>query len=374
MKKITKYIRIFFCIFTLEILSGCTPEQPLISIYNVGNSIDVPQFVCCNSEHYYYYAEGSIYADDGRKICNMGKTFSNDISACIAVDDFYFYYYDTEHDMLVRIDLETGEEIVLERGVSVAELYSFKDGVFVSYLKGNRYFKYYSHDTVLSLYDNINENPASLESIGNLINDEYPVYIYKFDQYKLTVAKEDETPEILYISDGLGTEYSVFGQTSTYVVHNGIYELIDSTNYNYNGERCNYNFEAPYLENEEVIKPKMVSVMNDNIYTLYVSTLAPASGSIDQEILTEFNTETMDDEIIYQTEDNENIVNYSVEDNRLYILKNGKIYRKALDAPDEDGVEVCDIPKEYFDLGFEYIKGNLFIYDDAQKELIGIYK
>ena len=379
MGKMKKCIKILLGVLALGLMTGCY-RQPLVEIHNVGDSLDVSRYVCSNSKHYYYYTEGVVYADDGRKICNIEN---GDLSQ-IAADDFYFYYYNMENEMLVRVDLETGEKLVLERGIPVRKLYGFKEGVFVSDIKGDSYLKYYSRDKEFSIYDMIKNDAEALKQVDIMINDGCPVYVYEFEQYKITVEMQNGNLNMLNICDDSGTRYSNIIVCSTFVIHNGIYELLDCSGYNYNGRKYNYDSVTPLAENEKEIEPNTVSVVNDNIYALYVSTRRQGSNLIAQEVLTKFNMETKETETIYRIENAEDIayqgengeylVNYSVEDNRIYIMKNGKLYRKSFDHPKDEGTELCDIPKEYSELGFEYARGKLFIYDDCKMKLIGIYE
>ncbi|MGN0495849.1 MAG: hypothetical protein ACI4GW_06455 [Lachnospiraceae bacterium] len=373
MKKLINSIQIMVCLVVMISMCGCESSDSKIQIYNVDDTTVEYQFVCENDEHYYYYADGKIYAEDGQTLCKVNDNAGDpNVRITMAADGTDCYYCDSKQGTLLQINIQTGEKVELEKEISCISLYGFSDGVFASYDKGdNRYLKYYSRDTVVSVYDEIESNKKGLKEIQT--EYEEPLYIYEFNQYKILLQYHAEQPWLKNISDDEGKEYSEIA-TLTYVDGQDIYEFFTVSDYKYNGAVCNYDSKVSCSYYEKDVAPRMASIEGNDIYILHEFMENPLDETIAQQILTVFNTENKENKVLYQTEEDECIVNYSVEDNRLYILKNGKIYWKSLDDPTKKGERVCKVPKEHNFLGFEYVKGHLFIYDFLYEDLIGIYE
>ena len=366
-------IKLGICAIIMLSVWGCGTVTLGTSIYNVDDSAAEYQYVCENEKHFYYYTGGNLYKDDGKILCKVNDgTVEYNVKTTMAADNSNCYYCDLNQGVLMGIDVQSGEKVELETGISYICLYGFPEGVFALYDKGNsRYLKYYSQGTVISVYDEILSKKEELVKLQTTYN--VPFYSYQFDQYNILLQFHAGQPILKGICDNKGKAYSE-NVMLNYIDNQDIYEFLSIADYKCNGEECKYDANVSALNYEKDIKPQMASIQGENIFIMHEFVEDVFNNRADQQILTVFNLENKEYKVLYQTEENESIVNYSVQDNRLYTLKDGKVYEKTLDASSKKCKQVCKVSEDYSPLGFAYVKGRLFIYDYLQGELIGIYE
>ena len=378
MKKILGTFYKIVCLLSIVVsgvtVQGCTQRKDesgmKIHILNVDESIGPGQYVCSNSSHYYYYDNGDIYDDEGTIVCE----FSNGSSSKFAADDNFLYCYEESGKKLKRIDLKTFDSEVIKTGDSVGNMWGYPEGVFIGY--DDRDLNFYTKDNVYTIYSGEDSRKSPDVKVRELFDDgRTSWHCLIFKKYNILVRNlyYKENSYFAAVRDTSGKAQCVLGIPIYLEDNNTFYIFEDTYDYLRNYEDVDFLTEiGDYHGFVSQLKPFYISAKNNKVYILYLCNKDMYSyNELESEILTVLDTKTQEREILYKTTDtSEYIINYSIEDNSLYLLRGNKVYKQSLDGATEEEQEVCEVQGN--ELGFAYTSGHLFVYEMEEDTVIGL--
>lgn len=270
-----------------------------------------------------------------------------------------------------------GTDIYLQKADGSEEIFKaggVNDSTIIEYVGMNREFIFYadSNNQVYSI-DRKNKNEKLIDhfDISGIKSVDDKVYAYS-NSFKVLELKGDKTEEVL---DGVTpyeyNEYVYSDQASTFVVKLSGEEYTLRTAYD------PVFAESGWLVGGDgTITPGHTVVSGDSVYLLAQSSesnnafVDPDYKNKKNDALIKYDPKSDEKKLLYKTNDNnEQIVNYSIDNDELFLYSDGVIYRSNLYG--EDRTKLCDAPSEG-KLYFEYSNDQLFIYDEKDN-LLGRY-
>ncbi len=304
-------------------------------------------------------------------IDSVDDGLSNGIRTCINGSEFL--YIDEYNVFLMN---EKGEEIKYEASEAKddqkkIDYISFNDRYIFYYQKGKGMY-------MIDRFDNTESRimssivPAGIRAIDD------KVYVYQ--PSALGDVKEIGSGEVIDILDQEDEDK----KKDEYVYeHEAVDYYLFLDNQDFEIRACSdpdYLTDNSWLEGTNPITiPARTAVIGSDIYmvvqssyrhVVYPHQYMKGNGSFDKEALIKYTPSTNKTEILYIIEDNsEQIVNFSVDNNSLYLYSGGEIYISDLKGSNK--TKLCDVPDADM-LYFEYLNDQLLIYDENNK-LLGRY-
>ena len=347
---------LFFVMVCIAVLcSACmpeflrTPKDVNVVVGGVDGGILNGARVCECGEQYAYYDDGVLYYYEDK--ASEAKTIQCGAPTQMTMTEEYIYYY--QGQSLAAIDLKTMEQ---------HNVYYNED----EYIRG---INVYSDEVLVRVNDNemgTGLNPHIYVVLGLEVNDadasENYAEFYDFVSVKNHCANEYGDTGISIFLNGKMCSFYNHGFKVRELGKNG--KDVEGKVYDEYGDFA-------------VVTPEHIAEYNDKLYVL-IQEGKSSHGSnnniqylykeCDHLICVDPKAETY--ESIYQTPGpKEQIVNFSIENNEMYLLAEGILYKTDLKG--EQRVELANYVGSDT-LTFEYANDTLFVYDGYK--LLGQYK
>ncbi len=258
----------------------------------------------------------------------------------------------------------------------------------LKYMDMNKGYIYYTQGTGLKVFNKESKEITDITELGEVggidVSPEAVVVNCESKNfYEIKGAHIDrytriEYPFIYVSTDNVCT--NMYGYSDIYVYNDGVIYLIHGEGYCITDEIGNegefHEFEGKNMGPDS--SPEHVAIYDGKIYVLQQATLATGNVGLnmnyrhkkwDQIIC--FDPSTQTSESIYKTVGpEEQLVNFSVENDEMYLLIKGILYKTNLKGENKKEIaNLCGIAPT---LSFDYANDTLFVYDG--EKLIGQYK
>lgn len=305
-------------------------ERKYINVFAVIDSVDDGLSdgvrTCTNGDEYLYINGASIFLVDKNGDAEIYTAEQvedeEDIISAVSFNDKYIFYY---VDGMYMINREDKTESRIMSSIVPEGIRAIDDEVFVYQRSGS--VKEISSGEVIDILGAGDEDKDK---------DEYVYDHEAFDFYVFIDGESFKTPAYLIDNSWMDGTNPIAIPARTAVVGNDIYMVVQ-TSYR---------------------------------HVVYEHQSMEGLSSFDKEALVRYNPIFDETEIIYLIEDNsEQIVNFSVENNKLYTYSGTEIFISDLNG--ENKTKLCDAP-EVEKMYFEYVNDQLLIYDE-NNNLLGMY-
>ena len=306
-----------------------SPDNTKINIVvsGVDGGVMSGSYACEWNGQYAYYDSGVIYYFESEGA--EAKTVEHSKPVQMAMNDEYLYL--TASNGIYAVDLNTMEKCFIgDKDYTVMGINVYSDGVFVR------------------------------------LDERHLGDVYDISELKLNCVSEDYSQFREDTKRYVGW-YGYYAQSFYYVFNGKTFFITTSYFYTDSGKQ-------DYI-GEIKVSEELTAEYNGRVYVLYQASRVHHTGSVtyDRKVcdhLVCVDPETEIAESIYQTPGpQEQIVNYSVENNEMYLLVEGILYKTDLKG--EQRVELAN----YVGAGvlyFDYANDTLFVYDGDK--LLGQYK
>lgn len=347
-----KEITAFVLMFLLCFCTGCdlgkmlrggvdfseTPEKVSVVVSGVDNGYLHCKYVCEYGDSYAYYAQGVVYYYSDAD----SQPYEIECSGLNYMSMNEDYIYLAQNSTLNVFHKETMEVSEVEGVKNVKSIIISGDEVLV-YNGEYKNYTFYELEGDKIVKQTLIEDDEIYRTANNLCENAYgyeDVYFYYNDKI-----------------------YKISGQG---------YMIVDGKT----GQEGDFN---RFLDNGEwpLTSPEHMCYYEGKLYILlqecknpHYMELNTTYGNKDWDMLICYNPETDSTEIIYQTSGKEEqIANFSIENDELYLMKDGVLYRSTLKGDNcvELGTYIGVDPV----LSFDYANDTLYVYRDDY--LIGRY-
>lgn len=260
----------------------------------------------------------------------------------------------------------------------------------LNYMSMNENYIYFARNTALNVFDKETMEISEIEGVKNvksiiISGDEVLVYNGEYKNYTFYELDGDEIVKQTLIEDSViyrtdndlcenayGEEKAYFFyDDKIYRIEGQGYRLVDA-----NGETGEFN---SFFDDTEftVTSPEHMCYYEGKLYVLLQAVKNPhiweintTYGNKDFDMLMCYDPETDSAEVIYKTSGKEEqIASFSIENDELYLMKDGTLYRSTLQG--DNCVELGTYVGVDSVLSFDYANDTLYVYRDDY--LIGRY-